>query len=43
MAVLAGLDPVDAVVWVRANYRPAAIETTEQERWVGWFAENGAT
>ena len=41
MAVLAGVDPLDAVSWVRENYRSAAIETPEQERWVAWFAENG--
>jgi len=41
MAVLAGLEPADAVVWVRGNYRPGAIETADQERWVDWFAQNG--
>ena len=39
MAVLAGVDPADAVAWVRQNYRSGAIETTEQERWVDWFAQ----
>jgi len=38
MAVLAGVPSSDAVAWVRAAYRPAAVETAEQERWVGWFA-----
>ncbi len=40
MAVLAGVDPPDAVAWVRENYRSAAVETPEQERWVDWFAES---
>jgi Swiss Army Knife protein, DSP-PTPase phosphatase domain len=39
MAVLAGLPPPEAVEWVRANYRPGAVETVEQEAWVRWFAE----
>jgi hypothetical protein len=38
MAVLAGVDRSEAVAWVRLNYRPEAVETTEQERWVDWFA-----
>jgi hypothetical protein len=40
MAVLAGVDSAEAVVWVRENYRPGAIETADQERWVTWFAQN---
>jgi hypothetical protein len=36
MAVLAGVPP--AVAWVRTAYRPEAVETAEQEAWVGWFA-----
>ena len=39
MAILAGVEPRDAVAWVRENYRSGAIETTDQEGWVGWFAE----
>jgi hypothetical protein len=39
MAVLAGVPATEAVAWVRASYRPQAVETTEQEAWVGWFAE----
>jgi len=39
MAVLAGVAPADAVGWVRENYRSAAVETTDQESWVVWFAE----
>jgi hypothetical protein len=38
MAVLAGVPSSDAVAWVRAAYRPEAVETAEQEQWVGWFA-----
>jgi hypothetical protein len=38
MAVLAGVDPRDAVAWVRQNYRSAAVETPDQERWVDSFA-----
>jgi protein-tyrosine phosphatase len=38
MAVLAGAPPAEAVAWVRRNYNKAAIETTEQEKWVHWFA-----
>ena len=39
MAVLAGVPPVEAVAWVRASYRPEAVETADQEAWVRWFAE----
>jgi hypothetical protein len=38
MAMLAGFPPGEAVAWVRAAYRPKAVETTEQEAWVQWFA-----
>lgn len=38
MAVLSGVPPEDAVTWVRAAYRPEAVETPEQEEWVVWFA-----
>jgi hypothetical protein len=41
MAVLAGVDALDAIAWVREHYRAGAIETPEQERWVVWFAEDG--
>jgi protein-tyrosine phosphatase len=34
MAVLAGLPVEQAVAWVRAGYRPSAVETAEQEAWV---------
>jgi Swiss Army Knife protein, DSP-PTPase phosphatase domain len=39
MTVLAGLDPTAAIAWVREHYRAEAIETTDQERWVGWFGD----
>jgi hypothetical protein len=42
MAVLAGVPADDAVAWVRQNYDVRAIETPEQEEWVGWFAREGA-
>lgn len=38
MAVLAGHAPADAVGWTRAHYKPRAVETRGQRRWVGWFA-----
>lgn len=34
LAVFAGLDPGEAVAWVRSNYRPRAVETWRQRRWV---------
>jgi rhodanese/phosphatase family protein len=43
MAILSGVPPEEAVAWTRANYRPDAIETAEQERWVAWFAAWEAT
>jgi hypothetical protein len=39
MAVLAGIPPTEAVAWVRATYRADAVETSEQEEWVRWFAQ----
>lgn len=39
MAVLAGHPAADAVAWTRAHYRPRAVETPGQLRWVLWFAE----
>jgi len=38
MAVLAGVPPAEAVAWVRAAYRPQAVETADQKAWVQWFA-----
>lgn len=34
LAVLSGVTPDDAVAWVRDNYRPRAVETRGQKRWV---------
>jgi Protein-tyrosine phosphatase len=34
MAVLAGVDPAEAVAWVRARYDRRAVETPWQRRWV---------
>lgn len=39
MSALTGLDTPSSIAWVRANYRPEAIETTDQEEWVAWFAQ----
>jgi hypothetical protein len=38
LAILAGIPPAEAVAWTRVNYDPRAVETAEQEEWVGWFA-----
>lgn len=40
MAILAGHPAGDAIAWVRRHYRPRAVETGGQRRWVGWFAEH---
>lgn len=37
MAILAGVRSEDAVGWVRANYRPGAVETVEQQQLVADF------
>jgi hypothetical protein len=42
MAVLAGHPAPDAVAWTRRNYRPRAVETRGQRRWVDWFAAHRA-
>ena len=34
LAILDGVDPHDAVDWVRSNYHPRAVETPWQRRWV---------
>ncbi len=34
LASMSGVDPAEAVGWVRANYRPRAVETLRQQRWV---------
>ncbi|WP_250287566.1 MULTISPECIES: protein-tyrosine phosphatase family protein [unclassified Frankia] len=38
MAVLAGHPAADAVGWARRHYRPRAVETPGQRRWIRWFA-----
>ncbi len=38
MAVLSGVPAAEAVAWVRSAYKPEAVETSEQEAWVQWFA-----
>jgi hypothetical protein len=38
MAILAGHPADDAVNWTRRNYRPRAVETPGQRRWISWFA-----
>jgi len=40
LAVLAGVNPPEAVAWVRSNYRSDAVENVEQEAWVDWFADH---
>jgi len=42
MAILAGHPAADAVAWTRRHYRPRAVETPGQRRWVGWFAAQDA-
>jgi protein-tyrosine phosphatase len=42
MAFLAGVPASEAVSWVRDNYNPGAVETSEQEAWVRWFAQHFA-
>lgn len=39
MAVVAGVPAAEAVAWTRRHYRPRAVETRGQRRWVRWFAE----
>ncbi len=39
LAILAGVDPADAVGWVRSHYHPSAIETIEQEQLIARFAQ----
>jgi len=40
MAILAGVPPGSAVAWVRTHYDPHAVDTSEQEDWVLWFASH---
>jgi protein-tyrosine phosphatase len=34
LAVLSGVEPAEAVAWVRATHHPRAVETPWQRRWV---------
>lgn len=34
MAALSGVAPEEAIAWVRAKYRPRAVETRGQRRWI---------
>ena len=38
MAILAGVEPDEAVAWTRQNYCSGAVETRDQESWVAAFA-----
>ena len=37
LAILSGIAPIDAVRWTRTHYRPRAVETPAQRRWVASF------
>ncbi|MGW2157491.1 protein-tyrosine phosphatase family protein [Nonomuraea sp. NPDC001699] len=37
LAVLAGIDPADAVAWTREHHHPRAVETPWQRRWIQRF------
>ena len=34
LGVMSGIDPDEAVEWVRANYHPRAVETRRQRAWI---------
>lgn len=38
LAVLAGVDPADAIAWTREHHHPRAVETPWQRRWVTHFS-----
>lgn len=40
LAVLDGIEPRDAVAYVRTNYHPKAVETPWQKRYVRSFAKS---
>ncbi|MGH3985149.1 MAG: protein-tyrosine phosphatase family protein [Pseudonocardiaceae bacterium] len=40
MAILARHPAYDAVGWARPHYRPEAVETPGQRRWIKWFVTN---
>jgi protein-tyrosine phosphatase len=39
MAVLAGVEPDDAIAWVRSHYQAQAVETDPQQRFVLGFGQ----
>lgn len=41
LAIMSGVAPDDAVAWVRAHYRPRAVETRRQKRWVTTALSDG--
>jgi Protein-tyrosine phosphatase len=43
MAILAGHPAADALTWTRHHYRPRAVETPGQRRWISWFATHTHT
>lgn len=42
MAILAGHPADTALAWTREHYRPRAVETPGQRRWIAWFAAHHA-
>ncbi|MGI6875838.1 protein-tyrosine phosphatase family protein [Amycolatopsis sp. 3B14] len=40
LAVLAGVDPTEAVSWTRQHHHPRAVETPGQRRWVRRFTRD---
>jgi protein-tyrosine phosphatase len=40
MAILAGHPAEHALDWTRRHYRPRAVETPGQRRWIAWFANH---
>jgi hypothetical protein len=40
MSILTGLPARDALGWTRQHYRPRAVETPGQRRWILWFADH---
>ncbi|MGH8828648.1 MAG: protein-tyrosine phosphatase family protein [Jiangellaceae bacterium] len=40
LAIMSGIDPDDAVAWVRAHYHPRAVETRRQRNWITTAADS---
>ncbi|MFD4194616.1 protein-tyrosine phosphatase family protein [Amycolatopsis thermoflava] len=40
LAVLAGVDPTEAISWTRQHHHPRAVETPGQRRWVRRFTRD---